>query len=91
MADQYGLGDSLFDPAEAKIEYGGPPYLPKTLANKAVSSSYTDLVAIEPWPGHGRGTVGSIFGRKTSCRKLSNDSRLKRIFGKGIPYVGVHM
>ena len=48
MADQYGLGDSLFDPAEAKIEYGGPPYLPKTLANKAVSSSYTDLVAIGP-------------------------------------------
>lgn len=48
MADQYGLGDPLFDSAEAKIEYGGPPYLPKTLANKAVSSSYTDLVAIGP-------------------------------------------
>ena len=70
MAEQYGLGDPLFDPAEAKIEYREPPYLPKTLANKAVSSSYTDLAVIGPGPGHGRGTVGSIFGRNISFRKL---------------------
>jgi hypothetical protein len=70
MAQQYGLGEPLFDPTEAKIEHGEPPYLPKTLANKAVSSSYTDLVVIGLGPGHGRGTVGSIFGRKISCRKL---------------------
>ena len=70
MAEQYGFGDPLFDPAEAKIDYGEPPYLAKTLANKAVSSSYTDLVVIEPGPRYGRGTVGSIFGRKISFRKL---------------------